>query len=344
MNSASEKTRAAVPAAPRKALWLISFFCTVAAAALLCFLCLFGRGGIFAAAPGASPPPAAASPTGSPAPPPAPPPAPQTSETVKEPFDARSKVAGLEAAAGEMSKRIEQVGNHATQVLNVIGLLIGFMTAVVAIGLWQSKQYIDRVVSHSKTEMEKFIKESAEAQLRSTGDALTEQFNRTTEDAFKKLDERAGGSLREVETLRQQAGATIVAFSRREMEATLYVVRELFERFAQAFAKVLDATPEGDSLQPGERALLKGNLQNLMFTQTRLLEALVNLESSKPDEVLGACHTISALGDYTYLPTIDRVLARWREKNDQLMVRQIEVAYDKLSSVQDQGGAGHRLS
>lgn len=330
MNPANEKTSASAPAAPRKALWLISFFGTVATAALLCFLCLFGRGGILASA---------ASPTPAPTPAAAPSPGPATD---RESFDARSKVAGLEAAAGEMSKRIEQVGDHATQVLNVIGLLIGFMTAVVAIGLWQSKQYIDRVVSHSKAEMEKFIKESAEAQLRSASAALSEQFTRTTEDAFRKLDERAGGSLREVEALRRRAGETIEAISRKEMDATLHVVRELFERFAQASVRVLDAAPDGDPLPAGERALIKRDLGELIYKQQELLGALVRLESSKPEEVLGACHTISALGDYTYLPVIERVLGRWREKDEPSVVRQMEAFYDKLSSARDQ--AGRRLS
>ena len=340
MASENKMTASLRPSAWWRVLWALSFFCTIGIAALLCLLCLFSRGGVFAressAGRQAGAPARGARPAELQAPAVDDAQSAEPSRADRVAFENQSKMTGLEATTSEMSKRIDEVGNHATQVLNVIGLLIGFMTAVVAIGLWQSKQYIDRVVSHSKTEMEKFIRELAEEQLRNTKSALSEQFQRTTEETFEELGKRAGGALREVGELQHEANSVIEAFSRKQMEATLYVMQELFGRFAQALNEALGAAPDSASISPGDLALIKGNLKNMMFTQMRLLEALVQLESSKSEEVLGACHTISALGDYTYLPTIERTLARWQETQNHSVVKQITAVRDKLSSVQGQ--------
>src|SRR4051812_43035884 len=108
MKPSNKKAMHPEPTAPGKVLWTLSFLGTVAAAALLWWLCLFAQGGMLARTSAAKP---------------------QTSENIngarppqtpsshdattveptrldKEVSDARSKLTGLEGAAGEMSKRI----------------------------------------------------------------------------------------------------------------------------------------------------------------------------------------------------------------------------------------------
>ena len=170
------------------------------------------------------------------------------------------KVGELDGRTNEMSKRIEEFGSHSTQVLNVIGFLIGSISAIVAIGLWQSKQYIDRVVEHYKTEMKEFIRRETESHLNELKSAMSDQFQRMTVATKEELD----------------------------------------------FA---------------------------VYAQKEILRALVQLDSDNLDEVIAGCHTISALQDRAYLPSLKRAMAKWSDKKDSRAVEQIATAYQKLLAV-----------
>lgn len=98
------------------------------------------------------------------------------------------KIGELDGRSSEMSKRIEEIGSHATQVLNVIGLLVGFISVVVAIGLWQSKQYMDRAVDQYKAEMKSFIQVETDAKLNEIKAAVADQFQRITIKTKEELD------------------------------------------------------------------------------------------------------------------------------------------------------------
>jgi hypothetical protein len=304
-------------------IWQLLILSTLLASAYLCAVCLFSGFGVFAQASksqyGTNKPPSLVS---------------TATETSSQPSDvpgpAQTKLIELDARTNEMSKRIEETGNHATRVLSLIGLLVGFISGIVAIGLWQSKQYIDRVVEHYKTEMKSFIKEETEKRLSEISVAMVSQFDETLTKTIEELSMTGATALKDLEKHGSEASASIDSLAEDRMESHLRLGVLLIDRLPNIYHKALDDAVEKGILTAEEKVIAKEEVEFAVYAQKEILQGLVQLESSHVSEVIAGCHKLSAIQDRTCLPALKSALSRWSQRGDQRAVEQISAAYEKL--------------
>jgi hypothetical protein len=246
----------------------------------------------------------------------------------------QARIAALDARTNEMSKRIEELGNHATRILSLIGLLVGFITGVVGIGLWQSKQYIDRVVDHYKIEMKSYIKEETEKQLGDIKTQMSTQFKETLNQTIEELNKGGELALQGLKAYENEANTSLQSLAESRIESNLRLGILLIERIPQIFNKAIDIAHDRGLVSENDQVASKDEMEFTIYAQKEILRALVQLESSNVSEVIAGCHKLSALQDRACLPALKLALSKWSQTGDQRVIDQISASYEKLMSVQ----------
>jgi hypothetical protein len=306
------------------ALWWLFLFLATTTALYLWYVCLFDQRSEIAnphygyeananqrAGPVAAPAPSAL------------PQAPPAASSVPDPN--QLKVTELAARLNEMSERIREVGEHSSRILTVIGLLIGFLTFLVAIGLWHSKQYVDRIVERAELSLGKSLEGETRKQLQRVEQAISGHAD--------KISELETQRIAAVSLLQDQQAKTLSdmeSFSGTYLSTSLRLGIPLMERFRQLLDNAADLTAGAGMITSQDHDGIKKQLGDLVWIQTQILRALTALESSSGDEVIGAAQTLYALGDRSCLPSLEAARARW--KSDPRVLEQISDTYRHILS------------
>jgi hypothetical protein len=318
--------------------WWLFLILSILASIYLCYVCIFGSSSVLAQSNADSTNTAATNQTITDASKPSPSPlgSPQSNpasaqaDILPNSSPIRNKEAEHEGRINEMSKRIEEIGNHSTRILQVIGILIGFITIVVAIGLWNAKQYVDRAAEHAKTDLEAFIKEETRKQLDELKSAVDNEFQKTMANKILELNEHGMAALKSLERYHDKAISNLKSQSESRIESYLRVGIPLIERLQQILNKALELAYERQLISPEGRDASKKELERVIWIQIQVTRALAQLESIDEELVIAGSQTLSALGDRTCLPALEMARLRWSDKPR--VVEQLSACHQKLLS------------
>lgn len=237
----------------------------------------------------------------------------------------------LGARLEEMSKRIDEVGAHAGNVLNVIGLLVGFFSIVVAVGLWHAKQYIDRVVEGAELSLGSSLKEQSAAEL----SKLLAHVAKVS-DMLEKLQEQAEGIKTSIDSRSEAVLGTLGIVYANSLERDSRAATQFFERYRRLLYEAANLAQEAAIISGSGRDSLVKKIDDVVWREIQVIRAVFQLESDKEEVVMAGCQTLAAQADRDCLPALELARSRWA--TNPRVIRQIDAASERLSILPRRSG------
>ena len=217
-------------------------------------------------------------------------------------------VSRLEGILVGIDARIKETADYSSRILGLFGLLSGLVTAAVGIGLWHSRNYLDRVIEGKGAELEQAIKKFADGEKVSISASVDELRIHVQEIVATQKS-----ALEEIQRYRTEAAASAniatESWGGQAIASELPILLSLQEVVEEALDSLVDAGIL--SVQLRQEAM--GRVSEAVRRRSEILSALAKLRSSEADTVMLGAHSLAGLGAKEATPVIAVVKMRWAD-------------------------------